>query len=393
MKIQVLLQRNPFVETSAQNNRFLSLAEGLVANKVNMKLLFVEFCGLKSEKLKFSKSGNYKGFEYEYLSPVVTLNPIIKKLGKVYYNSKVLANKIYNQYVNDNYDYLWLGVSEEIFEIASHLILFNSEINLFHERSEFSWIAFPNNKKLHDDYLKNILPRIKVMAVMTKKLNEYYNQFLSKQTALIHLPMTVDLSRFSEKQAEASLSGPYIGYCGSMNNSKDGVDILIQAFIEIMDQFPDLHLYLAGAKDPREDYSAQVKLIEKNNAQSRITYLGQLSREEIPAFLSNASILALARPNSQQSEGGFPTKLGEYLASGRPVCVTDIGEISDYLVNDKSAFFAEPGSFISFSQAITKALSAADIEKVGKEGQKIAFQIFNKDIQSKRLYDFLVSNK
>jgi glycosyltransferase involved in cell wall biosynthesis len=103
--------------------------------------------------------------------------------------------------------------------------------------------------------------------------------------------------------------------------------------------------------------------------------------------------LALARPNSQQSEGGFPTKLGEYLASGRPVCVTDIGEISDYLVNDKSAFFAEPGSFISFSQAITKALSAADIEKVGKEGQKIAFQIFNKDIQSKRLYDFLVSNK
>jgi glycosyltransferase involved in cell wall biosynthesis len=264
---------------------------------------------------------------------------------------------------------------------------------LFHERSEFSWIAFPNNKKLHDDYLKNILPRIKVMAVMTKKLNEYYNQFLSKQTALIHLPMTVDLSRFSEKQAEASLSSPYIGYCGSMNNSKDGVDILIQAFIEIMDQFPDLHLYLAGAKDPREDYSAQVKLIEKNNAQSRITYLGQLSREEIPAFLSNASILALARPNSQQSEGGFPTKLGEYLASGRPVCVTDIGEISDYLVNDKSAFFAEPGSFISFSQAITKALSAADIEKVGKEGQKIAFQIFNKDIQSKRLYDFLVSNK
>jgi len=394
MKILILLQRNPFVETSAQNNRFLSLAEGILAHGANIKLLFVEYYGVESERKIFSnRGGNYKGFQYEYLSPLGTLNPIMKKLSKVLYNSTVLAKKIHAQYVKEDFDYLWLGVSEELFKIALQLIKCKPRINFLHERSEFSWIAFPNNKKLHDNYLKKLLPEIKVMAVMTKTLKQYYFPYLSEQAAIIHLPMTVDLSRFAEIKGDVNLIKPYIGYCGSMNNKKDGVDVLIQAFVEIMDQYPNLHLYLAGTKNLNEDYLNQVKIIEKSNAQNRITYLGEISREGIPAFLTNASILALARPNSQQSEGGFPTKLGEYLASGRTVCVTNIGEISDYLTDNKSAFFALPDNYVSFSETIVKALSAKNIDEVGEEGRKIAFQIFNKDVQSKRFYDFLLSNK
>ena len=50
----------------------------------------------------------------------------------------------------------------------------------------------------------------------------------------------------------------------------------------------------------------------------------------------------MARPDSRQARGGFPTKLGEYLATGKPVCVTKVGEITVYLEDNVSAFLAEP---------------------------------------------------
>ena len=49
-------------------------------------------------------------------------------------------------------------------------------------------------------------------------------------------------------------------------------------------------------------------------------------------------MLVLARPDNIQAKGGFPTKLGEYLATGNPVVVTKVGEIPNYLIDGVNAF-------------------------------------------------------
>ena len=124
--------------------------------------------------------------------------------------------------------------------------------------------------------------------------------------------------------------------------------------------------------------------------QDKVFWKGEFSRDAIPAIIKNASVLALPRPDSKQAQGGFPTKLGEYLATGNPVCATKVGEIPDYLVDGESVFFAEPGSVNSFAEAMRKALSnAAEAEQIGKKGLEVAQKHFNKDIQSKLLYHFL----
>ena len=64
----------------------------------------------------------------------------------------------------------------------------------------------------------------------------------------------------------------------------------------------------------------------------------------MPKYLCNAKLLALARPDSIQAQGGFPTKLGEYLATGRPVVVTKVGEIPDYLEDGVNAFLSDINS-------------------------------------------------
>jgi len=392
MKILILFEKNPFVKNSAASNRFLSLAEGLLDCGAKLKLIFIAEFGSDSEKREFGKRGVYRGYEYEYIFPFKS-GIVFYKLIKLFYTPSVISKIIYSKIKRDEYDYLWIGASGVIIKIMLKLLKLRPNVNIFHERSEFSWIGFSTDKKLHDQYLQKILPSVDVFSVMTLTLSKYYSQFISEKTAMIHLPMTVDLSRFSGEIKISEFKKPYIGYIGAMNNSKDGVDILINAFVEIMNEFPSLQLYLIGPQDPKEDYLIQKEIIDQHNASDRITYVGNLSRDLIPPFLRNSTVLALARPNSKQAEGGFPTKLGEYLASGKPVCITKVGEIGDYLVDNESAFFAEPGSYISFANTIRRALTSQNASKIGEAGKHVAISVFNKDIQSKRLYDFLLSNK
>jgi glycosyltransferase involved in cell wall biosynthesis len=398
LNILVIRETSPFFtssatfDTSASNNRFLSLAEGLVENGCNIDLLICNGFYHKSERLRFGESGSFNKINYKYLLPLDCSNVFVRRffnnLTPIIYYKQIIIKYLKKK----KYDFIWLTFGKKQIKIGLNLFNYKLGIKYFHERSEFSWIGL-SSKRLHEKYLREFLPRIDILAIMTNTLLNYYKDFIGENTKMIHVPMTVDFSRFKNTINNNKLKKPYIAYCGTMNNKKDGVDILIQAFIKIMKTFPNLYLYLAGPLVPLNDYLQQKKIIKENNAEDRIIYLGNLDREEITAFLLNAKVLALARPQSKQAEGGFPTKLGEYLATGNPVCVTDVGEIKHYLVDNKSAYFAIPNSIESFADALIRALTSKNAKNVGEEGKNIALKYFNKDIQAKKLYKLLIENK
>lgn len=200
--------------------------------------------------------------------------------------------------------------------------------------------------------------------------------------------MTVDLGRFNGRfMPLPEFKPPYIAFVGVMNNIKDGVDILIDAFASIEQEFPRHKLYLVGPWQP--DTPDHLMQIEQLGLENRIFWMKTYPRHTIPAVLSNADLLVLPRPDSKQAQGGFPTKLGEYLATGNPVCATAVGEIPDYLEDGKSVFFSEPGAVESFANAMRRALSNPTLAKrVGTAGKKVAELEFNAAIQSKLLKNY-----
>lgn len=395
MKILVIRSSNPYAKPSASNNRFLSLVEGLVENGCKIDMALVGVITNKSEIKDGGYSGSYKGISYQYLIPYVCSNIFKRQVfRRVLYSNYFLSKRIASLITNHKYDVVWFDFSPKVVKIGLIIFKLNEvkNISFFHERTEYSWITFNGDRNLHHRYLSEFLPRIDLMSVMTKTLGEYYKTYLSPRAKMVHLPMTVDLARFENIKTDNLLSKPYIAYCGTMNNQKDGVDILIQSFIKIKDEFPELHLYIAGPLKPEKDYAQQKEIIKNAKAENRITYLGTLSVEEIPIFLSNAKVLALARPESKQAEGGFPTKLGEYLATGKPVCVTKVGEIPNYLIDKESAYLVEPGSVESFASVLKAVLVDPNSIHVGKQGKKVAFHNFNKNNQSSVLMKFLGDN-
>ena len=390
MNILVIRETNPFATSNAPNNRFLTLAEGLVENGCKIEMLFINGFYSKEERTKFQNSGSFKKINYTYLLPVDYSVFIVRQFYLRIFPLFYTLQKIEKIISERKCDIIWLDFGPKVVKIGLNLFKAKIPVKYFHERSEFSWIGLSGNNKIHEKYLNYFLPHIDALSVMTGTLFAYYKDFIGDRDKIIHLPMTVDFSRFSKVDTDNQLVNPYVAYCGTMSNSKDGVDVLIQSFIEISREFPKLHLYIAGPLIPEQDYLSQKAIIEESKMENRITYLGSLTRDEMPTFLANATVLALARPESKQAEGGFPTKLGEYLATGKPVCCTRVGEIINYLTDEETAFIAEPNSVDSFANALKRSLTSKVARSIGESGKNIALVNFNKEIQSKYLHNFLL---
>jgi glycosyltransferase involved in cell wall biosynthesis len=219
-------------------------------------------------------------------------------------------------------------------------------IKLALERNEFPAVFIQNGSNLIKKmfYRYFILPwhyrLFDVLFLMTDELLQFYGRYAGQHCILQKLPMTVDFTRF-ESNTLPSPDVPYIFYAGSLSEAKDGVESLICAFSKIADDFPELSLKIAGGSKTGTLEKRLSDIIAEKQLSDRISLLGFVDRNEIPQYLCAAKMVVLPRPDSLQARGGFPTKLGEYLAAGRPVIVTRVGEIPKYLSED-DVFFISP---------------------------------------------------
>jgi glycosyltransferase involved in cell wall biosynthesis len=400
MEIFIIAPLNPFYSNTATSNRLLSILNGLHSIGVGINFIFTQGYQSAIEKLEFGKKGEFNGLKYLYLSTNL-LDNIWKRRWHIYVwnrvNSLFIKLKIFRNLKNSN-GILWVANETELLKSVLYLKNKNNDLKLFMELSEFPDIHLFNKGNRFQRRIANkrqlffesmFFNNLNGLALMTKTLINHYSEFANPKPELLHLPMTVDLDRFNKKiPILDNFEYPYIVFVGVMDDLKDGISILIQAFAKITIKFPEHKLYLIGGRN--YDTPAHLEMIKELNLQDKVKWLGEFSRDKIPAILKNASLLVLPRPDSKQAQGGFPTKLGEYLASGVPVCATTVGEIPDYLTNNESVFFAEPGSVDSFANAMYIALSNPELaQKVGMAGRKVAETHFNKDIQAQKLHEFL----
>lgn len=402
MKVSLILGQNPFFSSSAGGNRALTLIEGLRDLGCNIELLFVGGYHNESEKKQLGKSGEYKGVSYKYFKTTL-LNTLWKRRIDNYltgYFYRHYVSKKVKRHLRSERTILWPGKDLNIWQITLAFKERHPTYPLFAELSEFLDIHHYNKgnmlqRKAGDSaaafFEHKLFPELDGFALMTNTLMSHFSEFPGKKPPMIHLPMTVDLQRFAgQTQNLKEFTQPYIAFVGVMNDAKDGVSNLIKAFNRIKEKYPNHKVYLVGGWN--YDTPTHLQLIDSLQLKGRVFWMKECPRDQIPNIICNSDLLVLPRPDSKQAQGGFPTKLGEYLATGNPVCATTVGEIPDYLVDNESVFFAEPGSVESFAEAMHRALRDPDnAKRVGENGRKVAEKAFNKDIQAKKLYDFLMT--
>lgn len=257
-------------------------------------------------------------------------------------------------------------------------------IKVFHERTEYPFVVGGKSILGKIDlniYLNFVVKKFDGIYVISQALKKYFSALTRSNIAVVN--MVVDPARFEKLPDKIFNEEIVITYCGTLDDNKDGIGILIESFALISNQFPAAMLQLVGSFEDHDAKQRAEFLVEKLQIKERVVFTGFVSRDKIPALLKSSDILVLARPNNKQAEGGFPTKLGEYLATGNPVVSTNVGEIRFFLKDKINAFIAEPDSAEKFAHKLREALLSNNRRQIGIEGQKLIYNEFNYLCQAK----------
>jgi glycosyltransferase involved in cell wall biosynthesis len=386
----VFISSGHYPNGGASTNRHLAYGKGLAeaGHKVIFILLSKQENELQENGINFISVLDFKKLNIKII------------LGKQYFHIKsiIKAKKILNNFQSqENIDAIILLDTQVWILLPFILFAQRNHIKVFHERTEYPFVV--NGKGLLNHvnlilYSSFILKRFDGLFVINKALKQYFSILLNNRIPIEIINMIVDPSRFDNLTTDSNY-GQYIAYCGTLQGDKDGIDILIKAFADSLKTgkiLKEMKLLIIGDTSNKKSYNKLQQLCYDSQCENNVFFTGKIDRYKMPVYLKNASALALARPNNKQAEGGFPTKLGEYLATGNPVIITNVGEIGEYLVDGDNAFIAIPGSVDSFSLKIQEVFSDYNTaSEVGTRGKELVYKEFNYFYESIKLANFIKS--
>lgn len=263
--------------------------------------------------------------------------------------------------------------------------------NVFHERTECPEIGNPSYLSLKKYYY--YCSYLEGLFVISDHLKKFFISVGVEDKKVHIINMIVDDNRFKNITIN-NQSKKYIGYCGNIfDDNKDGIMQLLEAFVGYHVKYPDRYLYIAGPIYSMCQKNIYDAYLSKNRVSDFVFFLGRISPDMMPDFLANAEMLMLTRPNNIQAHYGFPTKLGEYLLSKRPVIISDVGDINNYLKNKESAIIVNPDVISEFIDSmIWISNNPIEANIIGLNGQKCAKNNFNYMMETKKMIQTMYFN-
>lgn len=392
MNSVVIYTTEPVPLAMAATNRLFAYAKGLAELGIDTTVVSVK-PGLSPSTSSYS--GIFNKVPYQIItSKKLWSKGIFFKLLAVLISFKSLVDILRKKKNNHTNLAVILVTNKFLFILLIRLITCLLRIPLYQEKSEFPFLLMSKNfikrKLIAPLYISIVYKLFEGMIVMTRPLYEYFQPRIRHSARLLLFPLTIDFNRFNEARlVPGRFNDHFIGYCGSMGGDKDGILDLLDAFSLVVGRFPDITMVLVGSADKKDLEKIQHKIKTLDIVDSVVLY-GSMSRDEIPSFLKSADMLVLARPANLQAAGGFPSKLGEYFAAGKPVVVTRVGEIDRYVQDEKHALLCDPGDMKQFAGLIMKILSNPEAyQEMAKNACILAQKEFDYMELSKHLITFL----
>ncbi len=202
----------------------------------------------------------------------------------------------------------------------------------------------------------------KIIAVSQEVANYIVNVSPTANVAVA--PNAVNPTRFQRCQIQnnhsssedrtiatslSHLEGAFtVGYLGSLR-PWHGLNNLIEAFATFSKKTTNAHLLIIGdGKNVRPQLEAMCQNLGITDS---VTFTGEAANADVPEYLSHCDTLVAPYPAIDNFYFS-PLKVFEYMASGKPIIASDIGQISELFKNKESALLTEPGNIPELVEAM-----------------------------------------
>ncbi len=122
---------------------------------------------------------------------------------------------------------------------------------------------------------------------------------------------------------------------------------------------------------------------------AHVRFRGSLSDEALQGTLASSDGLLLTRRDARTEELSFPTRLVEYLRHGRPVFVSDVGDVGRYLRHGRDAVLLHPRDPMRVAGAVAEIVARPDRgAEIGLRGREAGARAFDRAVHAGRVLEF-----
>jgi len=158
-----------------------------------------------------------------------------------------------------------------------------------------------------------------------------------------------------------------VGYIGGFRSVglKKGLDIMIEALPNLDEKI--IMVFVGGTKTHIDEY---VELAQKVGVEDRCIFVSKQPFDKVIEYEMAMDIISIPYPDKHHfREYGFPMKVWEYMASGRPIIYSNLDIIGEILAGRGTSF--KPDDSKSFADAVSGICDNLEVaEQVGRKNQK-----------------------
>jgi glycosyltransferase involved in cell wall biosynthesis len=176
-----------------------------------------------------------------------------------------------------------------------------------------------------------------------------------------------------------------VGFVGTFG-PWHGVLALAEA-IKLVPQNARVRFLLIGSGSLRSEVE---RTLSEAGALHRVILTGAVEHEKVPAYLDACDVLT--SPHVPLEDGsdffGSPTKLFEYMAMGKGIVASRLGQIGDVLQHEETALLVEPGNVHELSDAIMRLTNSPQLrEQLGAAARREAIAKHTWEHNARRVLD------
>ncbi len=171
--------------------------------------------------------------------------------------------------------------------------------------------------------------------------------------------------------------------------ARKGVDLIIQAFKEVVLKIPNAHLLIAGTGE--EKYEKELnKLVSEYNLQNKTTKVPWISHDELKHVLAITDVFVYPSLPYRGWEEQLGYLLMEAASAGLPTVSTDSGSIDEVIIGGQSGLLVKPYDLNELTQAMLKlGQDNALRQKFSHNAREHIVKNFSIEVIAKKFYDFL----
>ncbi|MDZ5810527.1 glycosyltransferase family 4 protein [Halorubrum sp. AD140] len=176
----------------------------------------------------------------------------------------------------------------------------------------------------------------------------------------------IDMERFTPEGPESELidaDGPVVLFVGRFTDGKRPW-LAVEAFAEVLEEYPDAELYLCGEGGLREDLETQVAELGIGES---VTFLGHVPYDEMPKVYRSGDVLVL--PSRAE---GVPRTVLEAMASGTRVVVNDLEQVSSIV--ERYGNTVQSSDLVAFLRAIQSQIRDSERDNIKPRKERLRYK-------------------